>query len=325
MTDEDTLALWITGPGVAELRREALPPPGASDVRVRTLYSGISRGTETLVFRGEVPETEYERMRAPFQEGTFPAPVKYGYINVGVVEEGPATLEGRTVFCLYPHQSRYRVPADAVYPLPPGVPPERAVLAANMETAVNGLWDARPHLGDRIAVIGAGTLGCLVARLATRIPGCRVELIDINPRRAPVAGALGVDFRRPEEATGDADIVIHASGNPAGLVTALDLAAFEASIVEMSWFGSQVVALPLGEAFHSRRLSLRASQVGTIPASQRARWSNRRRMETALSLLGDVAIDSLITGESPFAELPATLARLATDPGDTICHRIRYP
>jgi threonine dehydrogenase-like Zn-dependent dehydrogenase len=325
MTDEDTQALWITGPGVAELRREALPAPGMSEVRVRTLYSAISRGTETLVFRGEVPATEYERMRAPYQAGRLPAPVKYGYINVGVVEEGPEALEGRKVFCLYPHQSRYTVPADAVYPLPPGVPAARAVLAANMETAVNGLWDARPQIGDRIAVIGAGTLGCLVARLAARIPGSRVELIDLNPRRAGVATALGAEFRRPEEATGDADIVVHASGSPAGLVTALDLAAFEATIVEMSWFGRHAVSLPLGEAFHARRLCLRSSQVGAVAASQRGRWSTRRRMEVALSLLDDAAVDTLITGESPFAELPATLARLAADPGDTICHRIVYP
>lgn len=325
MTEDHAQALWITGPGSAELRREPVPRTGPDQVRVRTLYSGISRGTETLVFRGEVPETEYGRMRAPFQAGDFPAPVKYGYINVGVVEEGPDALRGRTVFCLHPHQTRYVVPVDAVYPLPAGVLPARAVLAANMETAVNGLWDAHAQVGDRIAVIGAGALGCLVAWLAGRIPGCRVELIDLNPRRAQVAGTLGVDFRTPQEATGDADMVIHTSGNPEGLVTALRLAAFEASVVEMSWFGKQAVALPLGEGFHARRLALRSSQVGAVAATQRGRWSTRRRMALALSLLDDPALDCLVTGESPFAELPEVLARLAEAPEDTICHRIAYP
>jgi threonine dehydrogenase-like Zn-dependent dehydrogenase len=324
MTNAEAQALWITGPGSAELRGETVPRPGPSEVRVRTLYSGISRGTETLVFRGEVPETEYERMRAPFQAGSFPAPVKYGYINVGVVEDGPGTLQGRTVFCLYPHQTEYVVPVEAVHLLPAGVPPDRAVLTANMETAVNGLWDARPHIGARVAVVGAGTLGFLAAWLAARIPGCDVELIDIDPRRAQVAGALGVDFRQPDTATTGADVVIHASGSPEGLVTALQLAGFEANVVEMSWFGNRAVALPLGEDFHARRLVLRSSQVGAVATDQRARWSTRRRMALALSFLEDADLDALITGESPFADLPATLERLAADPRDTICHRVTY-
>ena len=325
MTEDHAQAMWITGPDSAEIRGERLPRPGPDQVLVRTLYSAISRGTETLVFRGGVPRTEYGRMRAPFQAGDFPAPVKYGYINVGLVEEGPPELAGRTIFCLYPHQTHYVVPVDAVHVLPAGVPPSRAILAANMETAVNGLWDATPHVGDRISVIGAGTLGCLVAWLAGRIPGCRVELVDIDRRRAKVAGAIGVNFMTPSEATEEADVVIHTSGSVEGLVTALRLAAFEATVTEMSWFGEQAVSLPLGEAFHARRLVLRSSQVGTVAASQRSRWPARRRMALALSLLDDPALDVLVTGESPFAELPDVLARLAETPGDTICHRILYP
>ncbi len=322
-------AFWVTEPGRGEIRTEPLPDPCPGDALVRALYSGISRGTESLVFRGEVPESERCTMRAPFQAGDFPGPVKYGYCSVGLVEQGPADLLGRTVFCLHPHQTRYRVPADALHPLPDTlgkeVPPGRAVLAANLETAVNGLWDAAPRLGDRIAVIGGGTLGCLVAWLAGRIPGCRVELIDLNPRRAIVAAALGVGFARPQEASPDADLVIHTSGSPAGLAQGLRIAGFEATVLELSWYGTREVPLPLGQGFHRRRLSIRSSQVATIATAQRARWDHRRRMALALSLLADPVLDLLITGEDAFDDLPAVQARLALDPGETLMHRIRYP
>ena len=325
MTAAQARAFWVTAPNRGKLRREALPEPGPHEVMVRTRYSALSRGTESLVFRGEVPPSEHERMRAPFQSGDFPAPVKYGYISVGEVERGPAELLGRTVFCLYPHQTRYVVPADAVVPVPHDVPPARAVLAANLETAVNGLWDLSPRVGDRLAVVGAGAVGCLVARLAGRIPGTRVELIDINPKRAAIAEQLDVAFRLPHEAAGEADRVVHCSGSAAGLATALRIAGFEATVLEMSWYGSRGVCVPLGEAFHARRLCLRSSQVGAVAAAQRPRWSPRRRLALALELLADPVLDCLINAESPFDDLPAVLARLAEGPGDAICHRIRYP
>jgi 2-desacetyl-2-hydroxyethyl bacteriochlorophyllide A dehydrogenase len=317
-------AFWITGPGHAEIRTETLPAPGPEDVLVATLYSGISRGTETLVFDGEVPTSEYERMRAPFQDGEFPAPVKYGYISVGRVEAGPAEMLGHPVFCLHPHQSAYVVPVSAVQPIPETVPPERAVLAANMETALNGLWDAAPRLGDRVAVVGAGTLGCLSAWLASRIPGCRVELVDINPQRAAVAKALDVGFATPEHATPEMDLVLHCSGHGEGLTTALALAAFEARVIELSWYGRREVTLPLGSAFHARRLQLVSSQVGHIATAQRARWTSSRRMALALELLADARLDVLITGEDEFKDMPEVMARLSQTPGDTLCHRIRY-
>ena len=323
--DRQASAFWVDAPGRGALRDETLPPLAPGAVLVRTLYSGISRGTESLVFRGAVPASVYRRMRCPFQAGDFPGPVKYGYSNVGRVEQGPAHLRGRSVFCLYPHQTRYQVPAEAVHALPDGVPAARAVLAANMETAVNGLWDAAPRLGDRIAVIGAGTLGCLLARLAGRIPGCAVELIDINPARAPVAARLGVSFSTPERATREVDLVVHTSGAPDGLVHALDLAAFEATILELSWYGDAPVTLPLGEGFHHRRLTLRSSQVGAVAPAQRSRWDHGRRIGLALSLLQDASLDVLITGEDAFEQLPAVQARLAESPGDTLCHRIVYP
>lgn len=324
MPGDEARAFWVAAPGRGEIRRETLGAPADGDVLVETLYSGISRGTEALVFNGQVPPSEWTRMRAPFQAGDFPSPVKYGYASVGRVERGPGALAGRTVFVLYPHQTRFIVPADAVHPLPEDVPPARAVLAANLETAINGLWDGRPHVGDRIAVIGAGTVGCLAAWVASRIAGCEVELVDVNPQRAGIARVLGVRFAEPAAAGREVDLVVHASGAPAGLALALEVAGVEATVVELSWFGSQHVPLPLGGAFHAKRLTIASSQVGRVAASQRPRWDTRRRMQLALTLLRDPALDALITGESEFDALPDVMATLARAPGDTLCHRIRY-
>lgn len=324
MSLEDTLAFWIAAPGHGELRREAVPAPGALEATVRTLYSGVSRGTESIVFSGHVPPREYTRMRAPFQAGQFPGPVKYGYINVGEVIAGPAAWVAKRVFCLYPHQQQYTVSCDALYVLPACVPPARAVLAANLETAINGLWDSGAGPGDRISVIGAGSVGCLAAWLASRMPGCEVELIDTNPQRAAIAQALGVGFTLPGAARTEADVVLHSSGSPAGLALAMRLAAFEATVVELSWYGDRPVDLALGEDFHARRLTLKSSQVGAIGAARRVRWSLRRRMELALSLLAEPALDVLINADSRFEQLPETLEQLTRAPGDVIMHRVRY-
>lgn len=319
-------ACWLVAPGCAVLRDEPLPATGSGEVRVRALHSGISRGTESLVFRGEVPASEYARMRAPFQAGTFPAPVKYGYSSVGVVEQGPPELLGRPVFCLYPHQSRYVVPVHAVHLLPDGVPPARAVLAANMETAINALWDAAVRVGDRVAVVGGGALGLLVAYLAARTPGCQVQLVDTQPARAAVAEALGIRFALPDAAQDEADLVIHASGQEAGLRTAMRLAGTEATVLELSWYGNRPVTLALGEAFHARRLVLKSSQVGQVAAAQRSRWDHRRRLALALSLLADARLDALVQSSAPFDQLPTVLARLAgTARDDSLCFRIDYP
>jgi 2-desacetyl-2-hydroxyethyl bacteriochlorophyllide A dehydrogenase len=321
----DARAVWTTGPEQGALRRQPLPAPGPGDVRVETLWSGISRGTESLVWTGRVPESQYAAMRAPFQEGDFPFPVKYGYAAVGRVVDGPEDVRGRCVFCLHPHQDTFVVPADRVAPLPDGLPPARAVLAANMETAVNALWDAGPRVGDRIVVIGAGTVGCLVARLAAGIPGTDVTLVDVDPDRRTIAEALGCYFAAPADAPGEADLVIHASGHPDGLTTALRLAGIEATVVEMSWYGDRPVPVPLGEAFHSRRLTLLSSQVGMVSPARRARRGYAERMATALALLADPVFDRLITGESPFDTLPETMAALAADGRGVLTHRISYP
>jgi NADPH:quinone reductase-like Zn-dependent oxidoreductase len=317
-------AFWVTAPGHGEIRAQQLRSPAPGELLIRTSRSAISRGTESLVFRGEVPKSEWRRMRCPLQEGEFPGPVKYGYSAVGIVEDGPDEALGRRVFCLHPHQDRFIVPTAAVADVPDTVPDRRATLAANMETAINGIWDATPGPGDRIAVIGAGTVGSLVAALAARLPGAEVELIDIDPSRRTIAEALGCHFAAPENASPEADLVVHASGSPAGLATALTIAGFEAMVLEMSWYGTRIVPLELGGAFHSRRLTLRSSQVGAVPASRGQRWPLRRRLAFALSLLRDPVFDILLSGETEFAALPALMPQLAASSASILCHTLRY-
>ncbi len=317
-------AFWVMAPGRGAIRSAPLAPPATDEVLVRMLASGISRGTETLVFRGGVPASQHQAMRCPFQEGEFPGPVKYGYCAVGVIEAGPADLVGRRVFCLHPHQDRFIVPAGAVLPVPDAVPTHRAVLAANLETALNGLWDAGALAGDRIAIVGAGVVGGLVATLAARLPGTIVTLVDRDPAKAVLARALGCRFALAEAAPDDQDLVIHASGAPEGLALALGLAGFEATVLDMSWYGDRPVSLPLGEAFHARRLAIRSSQVGAVAPAQRPRWSHRRRLGLALDLLADPVYDRFLDGETRFADLPATMAELAHGAA-ALCRLVLYP
>jgi threonine dehydrogenase-like Zn-dependent dehydrogenase len=317
-------AFWLREPGVGEIRAVPLPSPGRDDVVVRTLRSGISRGTEALVFRGGVPASQYTAMRAPFQEGEFPGPVKYGYLNVGVVEHGPPSLAGRTVFCLYPHQTVYVVPARAVIVVPDDIPTDRAVLAGTVETAVNALWDATPLIGDRVTVVGAGMVGCCVARLLARLPGTRVTLVDVDPSRAQIAAALGVDFATPADASGGRDLVVHTSATSAGLQQSLGLLAPEGTVTELSWYGDADVTLSLGGAFHSLRLGIRGSQVGTVAPARASRRSGADRLSLALDLLRDPSFDALLTGSSPFADLPAVMPRIAAGTLPALCHTVTY-
>ena len=317
-------AFWTVAPGQGELRSEPLPEPGPDEILVEALASGISRGTETTVFLGRVPASQHRVMRAPHQAGEFTFPVKYGYGSVGIVAAGPHDWRGRRVFCLYPHQDRYVVPRRAAISVPAAVSDERAVLAANMETVVNALWDAAPRIGDRVTVVGAGVIGALAAALAARIPGAEVQLVDVNPDKAEVASALGLSFAVPKVATPRADLVIHASGTAAGLVTSLDLAGFEATVVELSWYGDREVAISLGESFHSRRLRLVSSQVGAIATAQRARWDRRRRLALALDLLADPRFDALLAPAAPFAQLSEVMAALAAQPSKVMCQVIKY-
>jgi NADPH:quinone reductase-like Zn-dependent oxidoreductase len=321
-------ALWYIGDGRAELREEAAATPGSGEVRVRALFGAMSRGTDRLVAFGRVPASEYERMRAPLMAGAFPFPVKYGYATVGRVEAGgtPGQITlGQIVFALHPHQDEFTIPVEMAVPVPVAVPPARAVLAANMETALNALWDGAPGPADRIAVVGGGIVGLLIARLCARMPAAEVTLVDIAPERAALARALGAGFAMSEGAPRDCDLVFHASASAKGLATALGLAGEEATIVELSWYGAGEVAAPLGEAFHSRRLRLVASQVGKVAPSHRPRWTYGRRLSAALALLDDPALDVLLAPATNFEELPARLADLLAPNGDARCPLILYP
>ncbi|HSF96602.1 MAG TPA: zinc-binding alcohol dehydrogenase [Thermohalobaculum sp.] len=321
---ETAQALFYVGPGAAELRSVALPALGPGMAEVRTLYSGLSRGTERLVSAGAVPTGEYARMRAPLQEGDFPFPVKYGYAAVGVVEAGPPDLLGRHVFCLHPHQDRFRVGVEWLAPLPDGLPPERAILGANAETALNAIWDAALQPGERVLVLGAGLLGCLIAAILSKIH----EAVDITDKLADPGVALAdfpVNFLLSPVARQDYDVVFHSTASAEGLQAALDALAFEGRVIELSWFGDRPVPLMLGGAFHARRLSIRASQVGHVAQARRATTSRPQRLAEALALLTDPRLDRLITGEVAFADLPHQIPRLLAPAAPGIATRIRYP
>jgi hypothetical protein len=321
----DADALWYVGTGQAEIRREIVDEPRQGEALVRALYSAISRGTERLVFAGRVPESEFSRMRAPLMGGAFPFPVKYGYATVGRVERGPAEWLGRNVFALHPHQSVFTLPVEAIVLAPDDVPPARVALAANMETALNAVWDAAPAPADQIAVVGGGVVGSLVAWLCGRLPGAKVTLIDIEPSRALLARALGVGFAAPAQAPRDCDLVVHASGTGAGLATAIDLAGDEARVLELSWYGAGEVAVPLGGAFHSRRLQLISSQVGRVAPSHRPRWTHQRRLAAALDLLADSRLDALLAPAVGFHELPARLPEILKPASGALCPLVVYP
>jgi threonine dehydrogenase-like Zn-dependent dehydrogenase len=316
-------AFRVLEPGHGAVVEVELPEPGPDDVVVATRHSAISRGTELLVFRGGVPVSQYGVMRAPFQVGGFPGPVTYGYLAVGTVEQGPDELLGRDVFCLHPHQTRFVVPATAVAPVPDEVPATRAVLAGTVETAVNALWDSGPRVGDRIAVVGGGMVGCAVAALLAPMPGVRVELVDVDPARAAVADALGVGFALPDDAAGGCDLAIHASATEAGLVRSLELLGVEGEVIELSWYGDRVPRVPLGEGFHSGRLAIRASQVGRVSPARQARWTYADRMALALRLLADARFEALITESVAFGTLPETMTRLAAG-GPGLAVRVDY-
>jgi threonine dehydrogenase-like Zn-dependent dehydrogenase len=317
-------ALWYESPGVVASREAVLPDLAPGLVRIRSLFSGISRGTERLVLNGRVPCDEWTRMRAPLQQGDFPFPVKYGYCAVGVVEAGPPNLVGRMVFCLHPHQDRFVAPIGMLAPVPDSVPARRATLAANMETALNALWDSGAGPADRIVVIGGGIVGLLTGFLAARLPGAEVTLCDIDPSRAEMTRHLGMTFASPDALPDDADVVFHTSASGTGLASAIGCAGLEACVVEMSWYGDRMVSVPLGSGFHSRRLRIVSSQVGMVAPSRRSRWPHQRRLGAALDLLRDERLDALVSGTLDFADAPNELPRVLAEGSLGLAPVIRY-
>ena len=318
-------AYWTMAPRHGMLRTEPARDPGSGEALVRALHSGISRGTELLVHGGQVPAEVAATMRAPFQRGSWPGPVKYGYNSVGVVEAGPGSLAGRRVFCLHPHQDRYVVPSEALTVIPDEVPSDRAVLGGAVETAVNALWDAGPRVGDRVAVVGAGMIGGALAALLRTFPLDSLQLVDVNPSRADLAATLGVGWAHPADAAGNLDLVFHCSASERGLARGLQLLGVEGTLIEMSWYGTAAPRVPLGSAFHAKRLTIKASQVGAVSTARRARRSTADRLALALRRLTDPAFDALLTGHAPFGALPEVMESIFTDGGETLCQVIDYP
>jgi NADPH:quinone reductase-like Zn-dependent oxidoreductase len=325
MGTERWTAYWTMAPRHGLLRTEAARTPGPGEALVRTICSGISHGTEMLVHAGRIPPEVAESMRAPFQVGSWPGPVKYGYLSIGVVEQGPTSLKGSRVFCLHPHQDRYVVPAGALTPVPDEVPSDRAVLAGTVETGINALWDAGPRIGDRVAIVGGGMVGGALAALLRTFPLDRLQLVDVNPARSSLGSALGVELVHPNDATGDNDLVFHCSATESGLARSLQLLGDEAELIELSWYGTAQPRVPLGGAFHSRRLAIRASQVGAVAAARRPRRSTSDRLALAMRMLEDPVFDVFITGHAPFAALPQTMESIFSNGTETLCQVIDYP
>lgn len=317
-------AYWVTETGDGELRPEALPPRQEGEALVRTLYSGVSRGTERVVHEGRVPERVADLMQAPHQEGDFPGPVKYGYLSVGTVEEGPDEWRGQTVFSLHPHQDLYVVPTSQLTAIPKDVPARRAVLTGIVEVAVNALWEAGPRLGDRVAVVGGGLVGGVLATLLRKYPLGRLQLVDADPEKRNLAEKLSIEFAEPEDAKSDNDIVFHCSASNEGLKLSLQLAGDDSDVIELSWFADKEVTLPLGEDFHARRLTIRSSQVGAVALPRRHRRTNAQRLQEAVTQLKDPLFDTFLTSECQFQNLPTTLATLLERPGG-FCHVVAYP
>jgi NADPH:quinone reductase-like Zn-dependent oxidoreductase len=325
MATERWTAYWTMAPRHGVLRTEPARTPGSGEALVRTICSGISRGTEMLVHAGRVPPEVGESMRAPFQSGSWPGPVKYGYLSVGVVEAGPPQLKGRRVFCLHPHQDRYVVPASALTPVPDGVPSDRAVLAGTVETGINALWEAGPRIGDRVIVVGAGMVGGVIAALLRSFPLDRLQLVDVHPARSALAAALNVELVHPNDAAADNDLVFHCSATEAGLARSLELLGEEAELIEVSWYGITQPRVPLGAAFHSRRLTIKASQVGAVAAARRARRTTSDRLALAMRMLEDPLFDVFITGHAPFGALPQIMESIFSTGAETLCQVIDYP
>ncbi|MGI9350414.1 MAG: zinc-dependent alcohol dehydrogenase [Rhizobiaceae bacterium] len=302
------------------------------NVTLKTLYSGISKGTESLVFNGNVPESEWTRMQCPFMTGSFAFPITYGYACVCEVMECGKAVEnlelGDRVFILHPHQDLMCVPASACHKLPDIIPTKRGVLSANMETGLNSVWDAEISGKPACAVIGAGVVGLMTAHALRETTGVSPIVLDVNPAKEKIISKLGFNFANPSRHTDlnlpEFEFLFHTSASSEGLQTAIDLAGFEARIVELSWYGEKPVSLLLGGAFHSKRLRIIASQVGSIAPAMRAELDQSERIKQAMALLDDPRLDSLLETEIEFSEVPDHLHDLLGPQSDILCQVIRY-
>jgi 2-desacetyl-2-hydroxyethyl bacteriochlorophyllide A dehydrogenase len=316
---------------VGELRTEPLPPLGADEVAVRAVASGISAGTELLVYRGQVPaDLPLDLLTLA---GSFRYPIKYGYASVGrVTAVGAAVRDlapGALVFALHPHQDAYVLPAERAVPLPAGVPADHGVFLANLETAVNVALDAAPRLGETVLLCGLGVVGLLVLQALLRTGVEQVIAVDPLPHRRALAERLGAALAiapsddlaaqvRAHTHGRGADLAVEISGAPAALGPAIEAVADEGTVVVASWYGTKPVPLQLGGHFHRGRVRLRSSQVGHLDPALAPRWDYARRLAVAQRLLTTLPLADLISHRLPFADAPAAFALLDQRPDQAL-------
>ena len=320
-------AIWFESPGIAAVREEELREPGAGEVRVQAICSGLSAGTERLVLSGTVPAEARAIMALPQMRGGFDLPISYGYALVGRIDAvgpgAPAHRLGERVLLLHPHHDRVIAPIEAIRPLPEGPPSERLVLLPSLETAINVIWDAGVALGDRVLVTGLGVVGLLIVHLAARAGADEIVAVDPDPDRRAMAlepselehaarlGATATLAEPDPAVVAECDVSIEASGSTRALAAIVEHAGLEASVIVASWYGSTIAALPLGGCFHPHRVTLRSSQVGRIDPRRSARWSYARRWALAGELACDADLDRLIAPSVPLSQAPAVYAELA--------------
>lgn len=319
-------ALWHDGRQKSSIRKEELHPLQEGWCEIQTVFSSISPGTESLVARGKVPGEVQGDMACPYMGGEYPFPVKYGYSLVGEVVAGSRDMKGKMVHVLHPHQTRCRVREEDVYPVPPAVPAERATLASNMETAVNALWDSGATIGDRVLVVGFGTVGSLVTRLVSGLPGVRVQVVDTDTEKVKLAGQMGFEASTPDGGEGGTgfDLVFHTSGTGKGLQAAVDRVGFEGLVVDLSWYGNRKVSLALGGTFHTGRKKIVSSQVSYVAAGKRSRWDRNRRKELVFSCLEDAGYDAHLTSAVSFEDLPELFRTLRNSPARELSYLVTY-
>ncbi len=324
VTDRRASAFWTLGDRRGSLHEERLPKVPQGMCLIRTLYSAISPGTERLVFDGRVPQRLKEDMRVPYMDGGFPFPVKYGYSLVGRVVAGSHPWLNKTVHVMHPHQDLCLVRKDDLFEVPDGLPPARATLASNLETAVNALWDAHVQIGDASLVVGFGVIGSLVARLLAMMPEGHVEVYDTDAHKRALAHQLGFRLFDPARSARKFDLAFHTTGTAEGLQGALDHVGFEGRVVELSWYGTQPVNVHLGGSFHTERKTIISSQVSNVAAPQRSRWDCRRRKEFVFQLLSNPVFDHHVSHTVSFAELPEFFPRLAESPASYLSVLVTY-
>lgn len=297
------LALFHRTADVSELSPVTLATPASNQIEIASLYSLIATGTERLVAKGLVPQELYDHMAVPYMEGEFSFPIKYGYSLVGRVVTENHPLSGRIVHLLHPHQDRCIVSDHDVFAVPEGVPAKRATLASNLESALNGIWDAEVSIGDRVFISGFGMIGSLLARLLSMMPSVEVVVMDIDPIKRKLAENMGFTVVKDTEDS-DFDVAFNTSASGAGLQACINAVGYEGKIVEMSWYGVKAATLQLGGSFHSMRKRIISSQVSNLPANRRNRWDYLRRREVVFELLRNDAFDVHIGETVSFENLP---------------------